>query len=296
MPTQTKPISAPQRRSFRDLGGKLLTIVVILAMLILLAADGVRYLGSLVPFGLERRMALPYAVELPKPDAVAQALNAFAEKIAIAQGLPHEIPVQIHLLGQDWVQAFATLGGHILVYKGLLKEVKSEDELAAVLAHEIAHLKHRHPTEALGRRVNLALLLSVISQDLAAQIAAPSFGAGLRTAPHFTRDQEQEALISTGAALAAMYGHLGGALDLGTTLRRLIARTPTTPPALVSTHPGLERTGDSLQPLALERDWKLDEPDKQRRALPHWLGITPPAIPVAPVDAQLPPPEPAAPR
>ena len=160
------------------MGGKLLTIVVIFAMLALLLADGVRYLGSFVPFSLERRMSLAYAVDLPKPDKVAVSLNAFAEKIAIAQGLPYEIPVQVHLIDQSGVQAFATLGGHVIVYKGLLKEINSEEELAAVLAHEVAHLKLRHPTGALGRRVNLALLLSVISQDLAEGIAAPSFEIG----------------------------------------------------------------------------------------------------------------------
>ncbi len=267
------------------MGGKLLTIVVILALLALLLANGVRYLGSFVPFSLERRMALPYAEELPKPDKVAASLNAFAEKIAIAQGLPHEIPVQVHVIDQSAVQAFATLGGHVVVYQGLLKEIKSEEELAAVLAHEVAHLKLRHPTEALGRRVNLALLLSVISRDLAEGIAAPSFGSGLKTAPHFTKDHEQVALISMGETLAAMYGHLGGMLDLSATLGRLIASSPATPPALVSTHPGLERTGDSLQLLAQEKNWKLDEPSKQRRPLPEWLGITPPVQTVAPVDA-----------
>ncbi|MFN0316239.1 MAG: M48 family metalloprotease [Burkholderiales bacterium] len=273
MPSPPNSLSVPRRRSLRDTGGKLLTVVVILGLLALLLADGVRYLGSLVPFGLERRMALPYAVELPKPNKVAESLNALAEKIAIAQGLPHEIPVQVRLIDQKGIQAFATLGGYVVVYQGLLKEIKSEEELAAVLAHEIAHLKHRHPTEALGRRVNLALLLTMISQDLAYEIARPSFGSGLMTAPHYTQDHEQAALISAGNTLGAMYGHLGGMLDLSATLQRLIATSPATPPAMVSAHPGLERAGSSLQQLTLEGNWKLDDPGKLRRPLPDWLGI-----------------------
>jgi beta-barrel assembly-enhancing protease len=257
------------QRSLRDFGGKLLTLIIILALFGMLMMDGIRYLGSYVPFSLERHMALPYAVELPKPDAVSRSLNALAEKIAIAQGLPHEISVQVHVIDQDAMQAFATLGGHVLIYRGLLKEIKSEDELGAVLAHEVAHLKHRHPTEALGRRVNLALLLSWVSQDLAETIAAPSFGSGLKTPPHYTRDQEMESLMTAGAALAAVYGHIGGAVDLEKTLMRLIAKNPAKPPEAISTHPGLERIGSEMQGLAAERGWKTDG---NRRALPPELA------------------------
>ncbi len=42
------------------------------------------------------------------------------------------------------INAFATPGGHILVTRGLLSCARSEDELAAILAHEIAHVAHRH--------------------------------------------------------------------------------------------------------------------------------------------------------
>lgn len=107
MPSTSQTLRAPRRRSLRDIGGKVLTFLVILALLALLLADGVRYLGSLVPFGLERRMALPYAVELPKPGKVSESLNALAEKIAIEQCLPHEIPVQVRLINQKGIQAFA---------------------------------------------------------------------------------------------------------------------------------------------------------------------------------------------
>jgi predicted Zn-dependent protease len=42
------------------------------------------------------------------------------------------------------INAFATPGGHILVTRGLLACARSEDELAAILAHEIVHVAHRH--------------------------------------------------------------------------------------------------------------------------------------------------------
>jgi len=48
------------------------------------------------------------------------------------------------ILQSDDINAFAASGGFIFVTKGLLKELNSEDELAAVLAHEIAHVKFNH--------------------------------------------------------------------------------------------------------------------------------------------------------
>lgn len=47
--------------------------------------------------------------------------------------------------------AFACPGGIILVTKGLLREVKNEDQLAAVLAHEVAHVAHRHGIKAIKK-------------------------------------------------------------------------------------------------------------------------------------------------
>jgi predicted Zn-dependent protease len=59
------------------------------------------------------------------------------------------------VLATDEVNAFACPGGLILITKGLLVQTKSEDELAAVLAHEIAHVTLRHGVAAI-QKANLA--------------------------------------------------------------------------------------------------------------------------------------------
>lgn len=59
------------------------------------------------------------------------------------------------VLATDEVNAFACPGGLILVSKGLIAKAKSEDELAAVLAHEIAHVTLRHGVAAI-QQANLA--------------------------------------------------------------------------------------------------------------------------------------------
>lgn len=66
-------------------------------------------------------------------------------------------------LASDEINAFSTPGGHILVTFGLLRLTSDEDELAAVLAHEIAHASLRHGMDSIqGSRVmNLAATLII---------------------------------------------------------------------------------------------------------------------------------------
>jgi predicted Zn-dependent protease len=59
------------------------------------------------------------------------------------------------VLASDEVNAFACPGGLILITRGLLAETTTEDELAAVLAHEIAHVTLRHGVAAI-QKANLA--------------------------------------------------------------------------------------------------------------------------------------------
>ena len=49
----------------------------------------------------------------------------------------------------DEINAFATSGGHIMVSRGLIRCATSEDALAAVLAHEIAHIQSQHSLDAI---------------------------------------------------------------------------------------------------------------------------------------------------
>ncbi len=70
-------------------------------------------------------------------DRIGKAIAANVERTAI--------PYQFTLIGGPTVNAFALPGGHIFVYEGMLGTVVNDDELAAILGHEIAHVDLRHP-------------------------------------------------------------------------------------------------------------------------------------------------------
>lgn len=64
------------------------------------------------------------------------------------------LPWEIHVLGRDEFQAFTIGGGKVFVFEGLFQPnigVQTDDELAAVLAHEIAHVTARHASEREGK-------------------------------------------------------------------------------------------------------------------------------------------------
>jgi predicted Zn-dependent protease len=69
------------------------------------------------------------------------------------------------------VNAFCTPGGYIFVYTGLIKMAKNEDQLAAVIGHEIAHAELRHSVKKLSRGVGRQAIIIA-----GAAAAGASFG------------------------------------------------------------------------------------------------------------------------
>ena len=135
------------------------------------------------------------------------------------------------------------------------------------MAHEIAHLQHRHASAALGRGVAIGVLLSVISSELGRSAASGVLSqAGLATTLSFNRDQEREADDSARAVVAREYGHLGGALDLFQLMATLPGADGSAPQVeLLRTHPLTRNRQLSIQEWARRNGVPLDG---ARRPLP----------------------------
>ncbi len=101
------------------------------------------------------------------------------------------VKVDFYILDTDEINAYATLGNLVFLTKGLLKIVETEDEIACVLAHEVAHIKLRHPQKQSGViALSLALLSSIdlkTEEKLLAKVLLALANLG------FSRSQEREA-------------------------------------------------------------------------------------------------------
>lgn len=137
------------------------------------------------------------------------------------------------------VNAFALPGGAILVTRGLLDEV-DDDELAFVLAHEVAHLEHRDNLRALGRAVVLGVTLSLLGVESSDSLGLSSMTSRLALA-RYSRGREQEADAAAVRRLRARGLPAGAAVRL---LERLKVKERRGDRLLVwlATHPlGAER-------------------------------------------------------
>jgi predicted Zn-dependent protease len=92
--------------------------------------------------------------------------------------------------------AFALPGGKVGVNSGLFKVAKNDDQLAAVMAHEVAHAIARHSAERMSRQMMVQTGLGVagaVSETAAGNIGLMAQAATLGLILPFTRDQESEA-------------------------------------------------------------------------------------------------------
>ena len=117
-------------------------------------------------------------------------------------------PFTFFMLRDRQINAFATLGGYIGMNAGLILEAQREDEVAGVLAHEIAHVTQQHVLRGAERaqRDSLPIMLATLGAIIAAQqaggnssgdatAAAVMSGMGLiaQRQIDYTRDNESEA-------------------------------------------------------------------------------------------------------
>jgi predicted Zn-dependent protease len=103
--------------------------------------------------------------------------------------------IRIATLDFPIFNAAALPGGHIVVFQGALDEVEDPDALAGVVAHEIAHVRRRHVTQALIRELGIGALIRLFAGDIgvnAQQLVALSY----------TRDNEAQA---DGDAIAMLH-------------------------------------------------------------------------------------------
>ena len=134
---------------------------------------------------------------------VTSYVRAIGHRVA-AQASFHAYSFRFYVVDDPALNAFAVPGGHIFVHSGLIRTAESADELAGVLAHEVAHLSQRHIARrmAAGKQTQLSSLLLVAAgvlagasgQGEAAQALVTGAGAYSQDRMlSYSRDHEREA-------------------------------------------------------------------------------------------------------
>lgn len=120
---------------------------------------------------------------------VVSAVKALGHRLCTRNGMNPD-SIRIHVLRNSQVNAFAFPNRHLVLYTGLIRDCRNEQELAGVMAHELAHIRQGHVLKKLIAETGLLLLVGATGgggSEVAMQLAH------LLSSTAYDRKQETEA-------------------------------------------------------------------------------------------------------
>lgn len=183
-------------------------------------------------------------------------IRGYVERIGRRVGAASEEergPVELHFEVIDdptQVNAFTTLGGNVYIFTGALLAARNEAEVAAILAHEVAHVANRDVARGLVARYGLQLLGQAALGNQPAMVTelAAQLGAAGAIAAH-TREQERRADDAGVRYLAAAGYDPYAMITMFQHLRELAGSRPGAIEGFFATHPW---AGDRQERLAAD--------------------------------------------
>ncbi len=267
-PQQPEGINVSDEHPVRELFVLLSAVIAGVVVLVILLSSIASWLAQFVPFSTEQQLAEMIGVEAmfdsadeSTPDAEVRARKAYvlqlSQQLIDRTEFDDGVTTTVHYSPSETINAFALLGGHIVIYEGLVSRLPNENALAMVLAHEIGHIKLRHPIVAMSRGLTVSLALgSFIGMTDNAFVGRIVEWIGYSSTLSYSRDQERAADAFATALLIEHYGHLNGAEDLFTAFQSAYGESdsdtmlPTV--EFLSTHPGLPERIEELGEQAEE--------------------------------------------
>jgi predicted Zn-dependent protease len=159
-----------------------------------------------------------------------------------------EFPWQVKIIHDDsTLNAFATPGGYIYVYTGLIKYLDTEDQLAGVMGHEIAHADKRHTSRNITREYGFDLVVSALLGQNPGAITQIARGlAGLSYSRAFEREADDFSVVYLDPTDYQCNGAAGFFVKINQ------ASQDGRPPQWLSTHPNPDNRVEAINAKADE--------------------------------------------
>ncbi|SHI19494.1 M48 family metalloprotease [Ferrimonas marina] len=218
-----------------------------LAVLVLALGLGAQRLGSQVPVAWEEGLSPKWSTSLRQESPAQLALDELLDDLLAADPLPDGLKARATLTDSNEVNAYASFDGEILVTTALVQAMPSENALALVLAHELAHVRQRHVIQQAGQTLATQMALAWLLGDQNGLMAVTEQAV----AAGFSQEAEAEADELALTTLVRLYGHLGGAEALFPIL------SDQSNDSWLSTHPGSEKRNRKV--LEAQRQWGMGE-------------------------------------
>ena len=149
---------------------------------------------------------------------------------------------EVNLIGSKQINAYCMPGGKIAFYTGILDQLKlTDDEVAMVMGHEIAHALREHARERMGKgqatefaaRLGGSLLSGLLGIDPRIGDAVAQTGANLASLKFGREDESEADLVGMELAARAGYDPRAGVI----LWQKMAANNKGAPPEWLSTHP-----------------------------------------------------------
>ncbi len=191
----------PKRENTRKIVfGSLASIALIAVALIFFLPMFSKYAVHNVPKSWEEQLGsnvedtlLPVlGTEKSSCEAIAGqlALEAMAKRLTKGVDLPFK--PKLSVVKSEIPNAFALPGGRIVILSKTLEVVDGPDELAAILAHELGHVKHRHSMQQVINVAGTGIVFSMFIGDFTGGSIVASVGEAMLDSS-YSRDMEREA-------------------------------------------------------------------------------------------------------
>ena len=267
--------AALQQKAPRELGAKLAAVLaetharashtrlvwaaVVAALLTLLGGGyfAIGHLGRMsvdvLPRSLDEKIGELASAQLTLEGSVVDdpVLNK-AVKELVARLAPHagsDFKYRVRIVDAPIVNAFALPGGSIVLYTGLLRAAKSPEQVAGVLAHEMAHVQRRHHMQRIMQAVGVIAGVQLLFGDVSgvAAIAVEVLQKGAINS--YSREQEHEADMDGVQTLARAEIDPNALADFFVLLEKREGGLPTEI-AWLGTHPDLHQRVLDVRALA----------------------------------------------
>ncbi len=150
------------------------------------------FVSRFVPASVEATIGSQMIEELGKETTFCQEADGLAALDDIVELLSAQTDgtyeFRVYVADQALLNAFAAPGGHIVLYRNLIDEAESPDEVAGVLAHEMAHITNGHPARGMVESMGYGVFrLFTIDESTGAELVKSTI------TNHYSREDELEA-------------------------------------------------------------------------------------------------------
>ena len=195
----------------------------------------------LIPEGQDIAIGREYAPEVEKElggridnQRLQNYVDYVGQRVARVSHRP-DLEYHFVALQDESINACALPGGYVFITKGMLEKLQTEAQLAAILAHEVAHIVARHASAVMSREIGVSILLSAVTSERTPEgvLVAADMTRQILGLQYSKKDEREADLAGLSYMVRARYDPYA----MVETMQMLQSQQTVEPVEFLSTHP-----------------------------------------------------------